>query len=150
MITESAMRPPKTGSTRARKRRVPLSFILAGLAVAGAVLYLVIANTGATAEYYMTIAALRSCSTCSTRSVRVAGVVVNNSITRDAVQDVHFTVNDGAQTMPVVYAGTLPDTFHGDAQVVVEGHLTNGVFQAQQVLVKCPSKYQVATPGSGG
>jgi cytochrome c-type biogenesis protein CcmE len=149
MLTEPVAPATQAAPARKRKRKVPLSFIIAGVAIAGAVLYLVIANTGASAEFYMSIAQLRSCTTCSTRIIRVAGTVANDSITRDATQSVHFTINDGSQTMPVIYGGTLPDTFHADAQIVVEGHLTNGVFQAQQVLVKCPSKYQSATPGAG-
>jgi cytochrome c-type biogenesis protein CcmE len=149
MLTEPAAPTAKAAPARKRKRKVPLSFIIAGVAVAGAVLYLVVANTGATAQYYMSISQLRSCTTCSTRAIRVAGTVSNEAITRDATQSVHFTINDGSQTMPVSYGGTLPDTFHADAQIVVEGHLASGVFLAQQVLVKCPSKYQAPTPGAG-
>jgi cytochrome c-type biogenesis protein CcmE len=136
-------------ATRPRKRRVRLSFVLAGLAVAGAVFYLVVANTGASAEFYMTIGQLHACTSCSARTVRVAGTVASNSITRDAAT-VHFVINDGAQNMPVVYGGTLPDTFVAGGQVVVEGHLTSGIFQADNILVKCPSKFQAATPGAGG
>jgi cytochrome c-type biogenesis protein CcmE len=147
MLTEPAAPPTEAALARKRKRKVPISFIIAGLAVAGAVVYLVIANTSASAEYYMSIAQLRSCTTCATRAVRVAGTVANDTITRDTSQSVHFTINDGAHDMSVVYAGTLPDTFHADAQIVVEGHLANDVFQADQVLVKCPSKYQAPTPG---
>ncbi len=149
MLTESAAPPTRAVPSRTRRRKVPLSFIVAGLAIAGAVLYLVIANTGASAEFYMTISELRTCSSCADRAVRVAGVVANDTITHDASQSVHFTIDDGSQTMPVIYSGTLPDTFHASAQVVVEGHLINSVFQAQQVLVKCPSKFQAATPGAG-
>jgi cytochrome c-type biogenesis protein CcmE len=147
MLAESVARLVPT--TRPRKRRVRLSFVLAGLAVAGAVLYLVVANTGASAEFYMTIGQLHACTSCSARTVRVAGTVASNSITRDAAA-VHFVINDGAQNMPVVYGGTLPDTFVVGGQVVVEGHLASGVFQADNVLVKCPSKFQAATPGASG
>jgi cytochrome c-type biogenesis protein CcmE len=147
MLAESVARPAPT--TRPRKRRVRLSFVLAGLAVAGAVLYLVVANTGASAEFYMTIGQLHACTSCSARTVRVAGTVASNSITRDAAT-VHFVINDGAQNMPVVYGGTLPDTFVAGGQVVVEGHLASGIFRADNVLVKCPSKFQAATPGAGG
>src|SRR5260370_41363266 len=146
MLAESVARPAPT--TRPRKRRVRLSFVLAGLAVAGAVLYLVVATTGASAEFYMTVGQLHACTSCSARTVRVAGTVASNSITRDAAA-VHFVINDGTQNMPVVYGGTLPDTFVAGGQVVVEGHLASGVFQADNVLVKCPSKFQAATPGAG-
>jgi cytochrome c-type biogenesis protein CcmE len=127
--------------------------VVAGVAIAGAVLYLVLANTGATAEYYMTIAQLRSCSTCSARTVRVAGVVVAGSITRDTSnQVVRFQISDSKTTaMPVVYGGVVPDIFQPGAQVVVEGKLgVNGVFSAQTLLTKCPSKFQAASATPSG
>jgi cytochrome c-type biogenesis protein CcmE len=134
---------------RPRRRKVRWSFVVAGVAIAGAVLYLVLANTGATAEYYMTITQLRACSTCSVRTVRVAGVVVAGSIARDTTnQMVQFKISDSKTTaMPVVYSGVVPDIFQSGAQVVVEGKLaSNGVFMAENLLTKCPSKFQAATP----
>ena len=57
------------------RKRLPLSFILGGLAILAAVIYLVYANTQANAVYYMTVSELKNCTTCTTQSVRVAGVV---------------------------------------------------------------------------
>jgi cytochrome c-type biogenesis protein CcmE len=128
--------------------------VIAGLAIAGAVLYLVLANTGATAEYYMTISQLRACSSCAARTVRVAGVVVAGSIEHnEAAQVVQFKISDSKTTpaMPVMYSGVVPDIFASGAQVVVEGKLAvNGVFQANSLLTKCPSKFQAATPAASG
>jgi cytochrome c-type biogenesis protein CcmE len=143
----------QTGAKGPRRRRVRWSFLVAGVAIGGSVLYLVLANTGATAEYYMTITQLRSCSSCSARTVRVAGVVVTGSIARDASnQVVRFQISDSKTTaMPVIYSGVVPDIFQAGAQVVVEGKLaSNGVFQAQTLLTKCPSKFQAATPAPTG
>jgi cytochrome c-type biogenesis protein CcmE len=61
---------------------VPWSFVIAGAAIGAAVIYLVLANTGTAAEYYMTIKELRACTSCATRTVRVAGVVAPGSIMR--------------------------------------------------------------------
>ena len=136
-----------------RRRKVRWSFVVAGVAIAGAVLYLVLANTGATAEYYMTINQLRSCTSCSARTVRVAGVVVANSIEKNTTtQVVHFQISDSKTgAMPVVYSGVVPDIFQSGAQVVVEGQLgSNGVFSADNLLTKCPSKFQAATPATTG
>ena len=140
-----------TESPRPRRRRkLPLGFIIAGLAIAAAVAYLVIANTGASAEYYMTISQLRACSSCSAQTVRVAGIVAPNVARNDKTQVVKFTITDTGGTLPVTYNGIIPDIFRPGIQVVVEGHLANGVFQAQNLLAKCPSKFQSATPGTGG
>jgi cytochrome c-type biogenesis protein CcmE len=136
---------------RAARRKLPWGFLIAGVAIAAAVIYLVIANTGATAEYYMTIHQLRTCSTCAGKTVRVAGFVAQDGLVKDdATQTVHFIITDNSLTMPVVYKGIVPDAFKAGAQVVVEGTYANGAFQASTVLAKCPSKFQAATPGAGG
>lgn len=137
----------KTPPLHARKR-IPLSFILAGIAILGAIIYLVYANTQASAVYYLTVPELKHCSTCMARSVRVAGIVQSNSIQHDdQKQSVSFTIADSHQTLPVTYSGVVPDIFRPGVQVVVEGHYTgSGPFEAQTLLAKCPSKFQSATP----
>ena len=134
-------------SPRSRKR-LPLSFILGGLVILGAVIYLVYANTQANAVYYMTVNELRSCTTCTTQSVRVAGVVQAGSVVRnDAKQLINFVITDSGQSLAVIYSGIVPDIFRPGIQVVVEGHYTGqGPFQAQTLLAKCQSKFQAATP----
>ncbi len=133
---------------QSRRKRFPVSFLIAGIAIVGAVFYLVYANTQANAVYYMTVSELQHCATCMTQSVRVAGVVQQGSIVRNDQQDrVSFVINDGKQSMPVTYTGVVPDIFRPGIQVVVEGHYAGqGAFQAQTLLAKCPSKFQSATP----
>lgn len=132
--------------------RMRWSFLIAGIAIGGAILYLVIANTSSSARYYMTVGELRACTSCGTQDVRVAGTVVDGSVVRDAAsQTVRFSVADGttgAKALPVVYGGVVPDVFKAGVQVVVEGHLQNGVFHANNLLAKCPSKFQSATPAA--
>ncbi len=135
---------------RKRKRRLPISFILGGVAILGAVIYLIFANTQADAMYYMTVSELKSCKVCITESVRVAGNVQAGTIVYDNAHSlVHFVINDGSHSLPVVYSGIIPDIFRPGVTVVVEGHYTGqGPFQAQTLLTKCPSKFQSATPGT--
>jgi cytochrome c-type biogenesis protein CcmE len=130
------------------RKRLPLSFIVGGVAILAAVLYLVFANTQANAVYYMTVNELKTCSTCTTQSVRVAGVVQPGSVVRnDQSQLVTFVIAAGGQSLPVTYSGIVPDIFRPGIEVVVEGHYTGqGPFQAQTLLAKCPSKFQAATP----
>ena len=147
------MQPTLTASTEEklsprRRKRLPLSFVLGGLVILGAVLYLVYANTQANAVYYMTVNELKSCTTCTTQSVRVAGVVQAGSVVRDdSKQLVNFAITAGGQSLSVIYSGIIPDIFRPGIQVVVEGHYTGqGPFQAQTLLAKCPSKFVAATP----
>jgi cytochrome c-type biogenesis protein CcmE len=133
-----------------RRKRLPLTFILGGLAILGAVIYLVYANTQANAVYYFTVSELKNCSICSSQSVRVAGAVQAGSIVHNdqQQQQIRFVISDGGHTLPVVYSGIVPDIFRPGITVVVEGHYTGqGPFQAQTLLAKCPSKFQAATPG---
>ncbi len=148
------MQPALTAKGEARKtlrprKRLPLSFIIGGIAILAAVVYLVYANTQASAVYYMTVSELRHCTTCTTQSVRVAGIVQPGSISRDDQKNVlHFVITEGSQTLPVTYTGgVVPDIFRAGIQVVVEGYYTgSGPFQATTLLAKCPSKFTAATP----
>jgi cytochrome c-type biogenesis protein CcmE len=136
------------------RKRIPLSFFFVAIAIMGAVVYLVYANTQANAAYYMTVRELKQCTICSVQTVRVAGIVQSGSIVRnDSQQQLQFTMADGGQSMRVAYSGVIPDIFRPGIQVVVEGQYKNlegsqGLFQAQTLLAKCPSKFQSATPTS--
>jgi len=136
--------------SRRRRKRLPISFILGGLAILGAVIYLIYANTQANAAFYLTVSELRSCTTCAAQSVRVAGVVQAGSVVNnEQSQQISFVIVDSGQSLPVIYSGIVPDIFGPGITVVVEGHYTGtGPFQAQTLLTKCPSKFQAATPGT--
>jgi cytochrome c-type biogenesis protein CcmE len=93
------------------------------------------------------------------RDARVHGYVAPGSIERDLpAKQVRFrVVNDpphagGAAGPPLEVVFTsleTPDLFKDGAEVVVEGRLASagGVFHADKVLAKCPSKFE-ARPGS--
>ena len=81
-----------------------------------------------------------------TGKVSLVGKVVGTpSGDAHAARGLRFTLRDvqGTATMPVVYHGTVPDLFRSGRDVVVDGHLRNGVFVAVpgSLLTKCPSKY---------
>jgi cytochrome c-type biogenesis protein CcmE len=59
--------------------------------------------------------------------------------------DLRFSVYDPDHqdvTIPVKYHGVVPDTFMENSEVVVEGSLGTGSFEAHTLLAKCPSKYE--------
>jgi cytochrome c-type biogenesis protein CcmE len=147
------VQPALTVSTEEKKplrprKRFPLSIIVGGIAILAAVIYLVYANTQANAVYYLTVGELKNCTTCTTQSVRVAGVVQPGSVVHDSQKQlISFVITDSGKSLPVVYSGVVPDIFQPGIQVVVEGHYSGqGAFQAQTLLAKCPSKFQAATP----
>ena len=99
--------------------------------------------------YYVTVTELVSGKTARSR-VRVGGVVTPNSIQRRG-RALSFRLAQDAVSVPVTYVGTdtLPDTFVGGAQAVIEGDYgSDGTFRAEKIQAKCASKYQAAPPGA--
>jgi cytochrome c-type biogenesis protein CcmE len=80
----------------------------------------------------------------SQRKVQVAGGLVENSTKYvDESQELRFTmVEEGGETMTVLYEGVKPGNFEEAVQIVAIGSYSDGAFHAEQLLVKCPSKYQ--------
>lgn len=92
------------------------------------------------------------------RSLRVHGYVANNSIDRDLeAKRVTFDVQTSpphqgmapGQTLQVFFLGLeTPDMFRDGAEVVVEGriehHQDRTVFLADNLMAKCPSKFEAA------
>jgi cytochrome c-type biogenesis protein CcmE len=61
--------------------------------------------------------------------------------------------DDKNEVMPVVYHGVKPANFEQATSVVAIGQFKDGRFEAEQLLVKCPSKYQAeggAMPAATG
>ncbi len=90
----------------------------------------------------------------STQTVQVMGKVdfsqVNYNTTESrlefAVYDPKAQDSVTAPRMKVMYYGVVPGNFDQAKSVVLKGRTSEGVFVADQMLVKCPSKYQ----GEGG
>jgi cytochrome c-type biogenesis protein CcmE len=78
-------------------------------------------------------------------SVRVAGQVADDSISWDAESlELRFTVTYESASMPVLYRGARPSGLQDGSGVVVEGkYRPSGVFEADQIILKCSSKYEV-------
>ena len=53
--------------------------------------------------------------------------------------------------MKVVYVGPKPDLLRNEAQAIMTGHLSaDGVFYAEELLLKCPTRYEEAVPEQAG
>jgi len=77
------------------------------------------------------------------RRFRVGGLVVNGSVQRDPGDlEVRFTLTDTAHTVPVVYAGVLPDLFREGQGIIAHGTMNDtGDFVADEVLAKHDENY---------
>ncbi|HWR83551.1 MAG TPA: cytochrome c maturation protein CcmE [Candidatus Deferrimicrobium sp.] len=86
--------------------------------------------------------------------VQVMGKIDFDRVNYDAANSrLEFVVYDAqaadvanAQQLNVVYRGVVPGNFDQATSVVLKGKSEGDVFVAEQMLVKCPSKYQ----GEGG
>ncbi|MCC7104477.1 MAG: cytochrome c maturation protein CcmE [Chloroflexi bacterium] len=123
-----------------------MKFVVAGVVLAVAIGYLVMTGVQTTAVYYLTVGELLGQGASATgRSVRVSGDVVPGSIEKiENGLALRFQVADASGKMPVSYrGGPVPDIFADQVQVVVEGKLQpDGVFYADTLLAKCPSKFE--------
>ena len=76
--------------------------------------------------------------------VQVAGKLVPDSskyVQDDQVLSFGLFDDEGG-TMSVLYKGVKPGNFEEATQIVAIGSYSEGAFHAEQLLVKCPSKYQ--------
>lgn len=78
------------------------------------------------------------------RSYELTGKVVEDSIDRDGDR-LTFRIRDrdGRESLPVTYAGVVPDPFREGREVIVSGELRAGTFVAERdsLITKCPSKF---------
>jgi cytochrome c-type biogenesis protein CcmE len=151
-----------------------IKFFIGGGLILAAVIYLIVSATQANAEYFMTVNELKSKEVSLVgRSLRISGAVVGNTIkfdpqTMNLTFDIahvpgdnaaiemggglaavlHTAVTDPVRArLTIVYNGPKPDLMSDEAQAIVTGHLgEDGIFYADELLLKCPTKYQVAIP----
>jgi len=141
------------------RRRPRLGRLAIGIVLVGAALgYLVYAGTRDNLVYYYEVGEVQAAAAKTDGKLRISGDVVEGSIARDEEsREIRFSIRGAAagaaesgETIPVVYSGTVPDIFREGIQVVVEGRIgTDGTFEAETLLAKCPSKYQEAGQLSG-
>lgn len=149
-------------------------FVIGGILILGAVVFLIWSSTAATSEYFLTVDELRAKGPeVVDRNLRVSGAVIGDTIQYDAqtltltfevahvpgdqamIEDegglaeaLHQAVVDPTRSrMKIVYVGPMPDLLRHEAQAIVTGKLgEDGVFHADELLLKCPTKYEEAVP----
>lgn len=77
--------------------------------------------------------------------IMTQGLLNKDSIQWDADKiELQFEIYDeNDATLSVIHNGIKPDNFTDDVIVIVEGFMNDaGVFEAERVMTKCPSKYE--------
>lgn len=124
-----------------------LRFILIGLGIVGAMLYLVYSGIQAKGVPYETVEGLRNTADAEPRVVKVTGKVVEGSVQYDATKpllklSVKGPESDG--TIRVVYEGVKPDALRPGGHVILNGRYDPATSRlvANTLLAKCPSRYK--------
>lgn len=78
------------------------------------------------------------------RAIQFKGSILHEKTGYDgATHDLRFTLKDDAgKTLDVSYDGPKPGNFDTADRAVVLGVYKNGKLRAEQLSLKCPSKYQ--------
>lgn len=118
-------------------------FLGVGL-IAAALVVLLVVGLSRSQTYYVTLAELLGHSADrADQQLRVNGKLVGSSVAFDPEKvQLRFALTDGQRTLPVTYNGVRPGSFEDGVEVLVEGKYREGVFQADNVMTKCPSKYE--------
>jgi len=123
-------------------------FIVGGIIVALAIVYLIYAGVQSTAAYFLTVDELYAKGTAiENRTVRVSGKVDAATIdfdNRDLILKFDVFSETGTR-MPVVFNGPKPDQMREGAEAILEGKYDGEIFTAQTLLLKCPSRYEEGT-----
>lgn len=109
------------------------------------VAYLIYAGIRDTMVYYITASELKTKDTSlNSDGLRLGGRVIDGSISWDPkTTELKFVLTDSKDQVQVIYRGIVPDTFKGGADIIVEGsYVPPGVFQANKLIAKCPSKFE--------
>jgi cytochrome c-type biogenesis protein CcmE len=159
------------------RRKIFNKYVIGGLLIVVAAIILAVTSLRGNAQYYLTVNELLNKKNQSGQNVRISGVVLGDTIAYDAntgelsfeianipgdntaiekmgglAKALHSAAIDTSNSrLKVVYHGTKPDLLTNEAQAILTGSLDDqGVFQTQELLLKCPSRYEDAIPAQTG
>lgn len=80
----------------------------------------------------------------SERPVQVKGAVDKSTVRfeNDGRKFYFDIIDEAGERMTVLYQKSVPGNFNQASHVVAKGVYRDGVFEASELLIKCPSKYQ--------
>ena len=79
------------------------------------------------------------------RNIQIKGVLVRGYVSSGEGDNFRFVLrNEAGEEIFIAYQGGKPSGFEQGRNVVAIGKYHNGQFDAEKVLVKCPSKYERA------
>ncbi|MBN1266055.1 MAG: cytochrome c maturation protein CcmE [Anaerolineales bacterium] len=151
--------------------------LIGGVVIAAALVFLIVNATRSNTQYFKTVEEVLALqNTSGGHTYRVSGAVIGESILYDTdTETLQFTIahvpasmdevekqgglasvlqqavqNPDSPRLDVLYKGPMPDLMRNEAQAIVTGRIgEDGVFVAEELLLKCPSKYDSELPAGG-
>jgi cytochrome c-type biogenesis protein CcmE len=150
-VTRVAPRPGPIPTHRSRlvfeEEIVPSTrkFLIGGLVVVMVIGVLIATSFSGSGSDYLTIAEVQALGPDQARNSRVAGKIVSDSVAW-STRDLHLTfeITDDTGRLLVSYRGPQPDMLVDAVEAVVIGKYNPAAqaFEAEDLLMKCPSKYE--------
>ncbi len=122
-----------------------MKFVLGGIVVAVVIGVLIATSFSGSTSEYLSVAEVKALGPDQARNSRVAGEIVPDSVDW-STRDLHLTfeISDDTGILAISYHGPQPDMLVDAVEAVVMGKYDPGseVFEAEELLMKCPSKYE--------
>jgi cytochrome c-type biogenesis protein CcmE len=151
-----------------------MRFLIGGMLIVAAIIYLIASSTQTSAQFFLTVDELFAMGDDAIgRDVRIVGAVDGESIVFEAsTLTLRFTIvnvpgdldeieragglaevlhqallDPKAGRVDVIVNGPKPDLLRHEAQAIITGQLgDDGVFSGQELLLKCPTRYESEIP----
>jgi len=151
-----------------------MRFLIGGTLIVAAIIYLIASSTQTSAQFFLTVDELFAMGDDAIgRDVRIVGAVDGESIVFEAsTLTLRFTIvnvpgdldeieragglaevlhqallDPEAARVDVIVNGPMPDLLRHEAQAIITGQLgDDGVFSGQELLLKCPTRYESEIP----
>ncbi len=147
-------------------------FLIGGVAILIAIGFLIVNGTLSNAQYFITVDELLARPELAGQIIRISGAVIGETIeydsdtltirftmanipeeTENLALTLHQAVSDPAASRinVVVENEPMPDLLQNEAQAILTGRLSpDGTFYADELLLKCPTRYEEAVPNQVG
>jgi cytochrome c-type biogenesis protein CcmE len=122
-----------------------MKFLIGGLVVVIVIGGLIAVSFSGSTSDYLTVDEVKALGPEQTRDSRVAGAIVPDTVDWNT-RELHlqFQIEDDTGQLDISYHGPQPDMLVDAVEAVVIGKYdpAGEVFEADELLMKCPSKYE--------
>jgi cytochrome c-type biogenesis protein CcmE len=122
-----------------------LKFVIGGVVVVAVVAALIATSFGGSTSNYLKIAQVKALGPDQSHDSRVTGAIVPDSVNWNTAEvRLTFAIQDETGSLAVSYHGPQPDMLVDAVEAVAIGKYdpATQVFEADELLMKCPSKYE--------